>query len=217
MQDIEFTIQEELYILQCRTGKGNAEAATKIAVNMVDEGLIDKATALSRVNNYQLQYLASRTVDPAAIRSANVLVYGGIPASIGAATGEMFIDDAHIIDRARQNIDVILTKKLTSQPNLEAMRASKGFLTSEGGTTSHAAVVAKGWEIPCIVGCDGITVDEERLEMIVGSRVFHEGDRITMDANGRRGIVYEGILPLVKRQLAPECDTFLRWVEESKH
>ena len=97
------------------------------------------------------------------------------------------------------------------------MRASKGFLTSEGGTTSHAAVVARGWEIPCIVGCDGITVDEERLEMIVGSRVFHEGDRITMDANGRRGTVYEGILPLVKRKLAPECDTFLRWVEESKH
>ncbi|GAB1426760.1 pyruvate, phosphate dikinase [Aminivibrio sp.] len=160
MQDIEFTIERsKLYILQTRTGKRSANAAVKIAVDMVDEGLIDKKKAVSRVTPDQVEMLLHRQVDPSA---ENELLTKGLPASPGAGVGVVCFDPDDAVDMAKEGKKVILARPETSPDDIHGLFAAEAIVTSRGGMTSHAAVVARGLGKPCVSGCEGIVIDLEQ-------------------------------------------------------
>lgn len=210
MQDIEFTIQKgDLYLLQTRTGKRTAASAIKIAVDMVKEELIDKKTAISRLEPAQLDQLLHPMIDP----KADVdVIAKGLPASPGAAVGEVVFTAEHAVEEAERGKPVILVRTETSPEDIAGMHAAKGILTARGGMTSHAAVVARGMGKCCVAGCGAIRVNEAAKKFTVGDLTINEGDFITL--NGTTGEVINGKVPLVEPELSGDFKTLMEWVDE---
>jgi pyruvate,orthophosphate dikinase len=210
MQDIEFTIQrDKLWMLQTRNGKRTAEAAVRIAVDMVEEGLIDKKTAVMRVTPEQIDRLLHPTFDP---KAKKTVIAKGLPASPGAATGRIVFhaDDAE--EWAKRAEDIILVRIETSPEDIGGMNVAKGILTSRGGMTSHAAVVARGMGTCCVAGCGSLQISYKTKEMRVGDKVFKEGDWISLD--GSQGEVIEGKVPTVTPELSGNFGKLMAWADE---
>ncbi len=213
MQDMEFTIQEgKLYMLQTRNGKRTAAAAVRIAVEMCEkEGVIDKKTAVLRVEPEQLDQLLHKQLDPIAKTKAEVLAKG-LPASPGAAVGEIVCtaEKAHAL--AQEGRKVILVRTETSPEDIEGMNAAQGILTARGGMTSHAAVVARGMGKCCVAGCGDISVDDKAGQFTVGGVTFKEGDIITLD--GATGEVMKGAVPTTDPELSGDFGKLMEWADE---
>ena len=210
MQDIEFTIQAgRLWMLQTRNGKRTAAAAVRIAVEMVEEGLIDKETAVMRVEPEQLDQLLHPTFDPQAQKE---LIAKGLPASPGAATGRIVFhaDDAE--EWAAKGEDVILVRIETSPEDIGGMNAAKGILTARGGMTSHAAVVARGMGICCVAGCGALEINYKARTMTVGGTVYEEGAWISLD--GSEGDVIKGKVPTIDPELSGNFGKLMAWADE---
>ena len=212
MQDMEFTIQEGvLYFLQTRNGKRTAASAVKIAVDMVDEGLIDKKTAILRVEPNQLDQLLHKQLDPIAKKEAEVIARG-LPASPGAAVGEMVFTAEKAHDMTQEGAKVVLVRTETSPEDIEGMHAATGILTARGGMTSHAAVVARGMGKCCVAGCGDVTIDEKAGTMTVAGEVFKEGDYITLD--GGTGEVLKGQVRVVDPELSGNFAKLMEWADD---
>ncbi len=212
VQDLEFTIEEgTLYILQTRTGKRTALASVNIAVDMVSEGMIDRKTAVRRVSPDQLNDLLHPMFDPRAERHP---IARGLAASPGAAVGTVVFDAAEAEERARQGDSVILVRQETSPEDIGGMNAAAGILTSRGGMTSHAAVVARGMGKPCVAGCADLQVDAEtRTATVAGEpEPLVEGEWISID--GTTGEVMRGRLPTIAPRLGGKVDTLLSWADD---
>ncbi|MDI9465240.1 MAG: pyruvate, phosphate dikinase [Bacillota bacterium] len=210
MQDIEFTIQEgKLYLLQTRTGKRTATAAVRIAVEMVKEGLIDKQTAVMRVEPEQLDQLLHPMIDPKAKYEA---IAKGLPASPGAAAGRIVFTAEEAEEWKERGEQVILVRNETSPEDIGGMHVAEGILTARGGMTSHAAVVARGMGKCCVAGCSAALIDEERKTLTFGQTVLKEGDWITL--NGSTGEVIVGQVPMVEAQVSGDLGTLLSWADE---
>ncbi|HOK08498.1 MAG TPA: pyruvate, phosphate dikinase [Candidatus Hydrogenedens sp.] len=214
MQDIEFTIEEgKLYMLQTRTGKRTGMAAVRIAVDMVNEKLIDKKTAIMRVKPTQLDEFLHPMLDPADEQKAKVLAKG-LPAGPGGAVGKIVLtaDDAEAWTKKGEK--VILVREETSPEDVHGMHAAEAILTARGGMTSHAALVARGWGKCCIVGCGSLHINLEKKEIYVAGEVLKEGDWISM--NGSLGKVYKGALKVIPAQ--PEKNkwfaSIMKWADE---
>ena len=190
MQDIEFTIQEgKLWMLQCRIGKRTGLAALNMAMDMLEEGMIDEKTAVMRVSPAQLDEILHPILDPASEKKATVVAHG-LPASPGGAVGTIVFSNADAVKAAAEKRKVILVREETSPEDVEGMRAAVGILTQKGGMTSHAALVARGWGKCCIVGCEDMKINLEKKEVsFAGSnKVYHEGEYFSL--NGAKGAVY---------------------------
>ena len=211
MQDIEFTVEAgQLYLLQTRTGKRTPAAAVQIAVDMVKEGLIDEDEALGRIDPASLEMVLRPMLDPDAKRK---VIARGLDASPGAASGRVVFHSDEAQEAADRGEDVILVRMETSPEDIQGMTVAKGILTSRGGQTSHAAVVARGMGRPCVVGCSDIAVDYARALFYAGDTVIQRGDWITID--GGTGEVMEGQVPT----LAPPTDSgamadLLGWADQ---
>ena len=211
MQDIEFTVQEgRLYILQTRSGKRTAGAAVRIAVEMVRERLIERDTALLRVEPASLNQLLVKTVDPKATFTA---IARGLAATPAAAVGKVVFDPEKAVEMALREEAAILVRQETSPEDVAGMHAAQGVLTSRGGLTSHAAVVARGWGKSCVVGAGDVVVDEENRLFRAGRVVVREGQVVTL--NGATGEVVLGALPLVDPKLSPEFRELLDWARKT--
>jgi len=210
MQDIEFTIQEgKLYMLQTRSGKRTAQAAVRMAVEMVEEGLIDKKTAVIRVEPQQLDQLLHKRIDP----SAEVIVIAkGLPASPGAAVGRIVFNAEDAEEWAERGEQVILVRAETSPEDIGGMDAAQGVLTARGGMTSHAAVVARGMGKCCVAGCSEAYIDEENRTLTIGNLVLKEGDWLTL--NGSTGEVILGKVKLIDPELTGNFGTLMQWADE---
>jgi len=210
MLDIEFTVQEgKLYMLQTRVGKRTTAAALKIAIDMVKENLIDKKTAIMRIDPVQLDQLLHPMIDP---KSKSAVVAKGLPASPGAAVGKVVFtaDDAE--QWAGKGEKVILVRPETSPEDIGGMHAAQGILTARGGMTSHAAVVARGMGKCCVAGCGALNINEEGKYFVVDTHIIKEGDYITL--NGTTGEVMLGQVPLIQPQLTGDFATIMKWVDE---
>jgi pyruvate,orthophosphate dikinase len=209
MQDIEFTIQQgKLYMLQTRSGKRTAKAALKIAVDMVSEGVITKDEAILRVDPSSLDQLLHPTLDPDAKRD---VLTTGLPASPGAATGAIAFSADLAEEWANNGTDTILCRIETSPEDIHGMHAAQGILTSRGGMTSHAAVVARGMGRCCVAGAGAITMDYKSKTLTVNDRVFNEGDVITLD--GGTGEVIAGAIARVEPELSGDFETVMAWAD----
>ncbi len=214
MQDVEFTIEHgTLYMLQCRSGKRTGPAAVRAAVEMVHEGLIDKETAIQRVTGSHLDQLLHPRIDPGALPSATLLAQG-LPASPGAAVGEVVFDADHAAERGKGGLGhkVLLVRDETNPDDVHGMMAAQGVLTARGGKTSHAAVVARGFGIPCVAGAEALVIDEHAGTVKVGGHVVKEGDIITMD--GSTGKVYLGALKLIAPEVSGAFGELMGWCDE---
>ncbi|AEJ19450.1 pyruvate, phosphate dikinase [Gracilinema caldarium] len=210
MQDMEFTVQQGvLYILQTRNGKRAGAAAVKIAVDMVAEGLIDKETAIKRVTPEHLDQLLHPMIDPKALKGIKPLTKG-LNASPGAACGRIVFTAKDAEEWAERGEKVLLVRKDTSPEDIGGMVVSEGILTSTGGMTSHAAVVARGMGTPCVAGAKGVSVQGKKV--VIGEKTFKEGDWITID--GSTGDVYEGQFPLISPKMSKDLETFLSWCDK---
>jgi pyruvate,orthophosphate dikinase len=210
MQDIEFTVQQgRLYILQTRNGKRTGAAAVKCAVDMVAENLISKEMAVLRVSPALLDQLLHPMIDPQSLKGAKVLTRG-LNASPGAACGRIVFNahDAEVWQKRGEK--VLLVRSNTSPEDIGGMAASQGILTSTGGMTSHAAVVARGMGTPCVAGAKEITIQGK--SMVVGKKAYKEGDWISID--GSTGDVYEGQFPLVVPSISKDMSVFLKWCDD---
>ncbi len=214
MQDIEFTIEDgRLWMLQCRTGKRNGVAAVKIVVDMVNEGLISKEEAVSRVSAEQLVQVLLPMVAPDAESSATRLAKG-LPAGPGGAHGMIVFTADEAARRGKElKEQVILVRNETSPEDVHGMHAAQAILTAKGGMTSHAALVARGWGRCCIVGCGDLQIDVEHKTLQVGDHILHEGDWVTL--NGTAGYVYQGKLDLIDPYLEQNQDytQLMEWVD----
>jgi len=212
MQDMEFTIQDgELYMLQTRAGKRTAAAAVKIAVDMVKEKLISKREALMRIEPEQLNQLLHPAFDPQAEKSAPLLAKG-LPASPGAATGRVVFNAEDAEAWAKRGEKVILTRIETSPEDIGGMNVAEGVLTSRGGMTSHAAVVARGMGKCCVAGVGTMSIDYRAKQFRVGDRVIKEGDYISI--NGSIGAVYAGKIKTIEPELSGSFSTLMKWADE---
>lgn len=211
MQDMEFTVEDnKLYLLQCRTGKCTAFAAVKMAVDMVNEGLIDKEEAVMRVEPQQLDQLLHPIFDPKAKR---VLIAKGIAASPGAATGRIVFTAHEAKEWASRKEKVVLVRLETTPEDIEGMNVSQGILTCRGGKTSHAAVVARGMGRCCVCGCEEIILDEHAKTMTTKEgKVLKEGDFISLE--GSEGKVYEGKIDTMKPGLSGDFAQIMIWADE---
>lgn len=210
MQDIEFTIERgKLYMLQTRSGKRTAQAAIKIAVEMVKQGLISKEEAITRIDPSHLNQLLHRRIDSSA-RLEVVAV--GLPASPGAASGQVVFDSDEAEKAAREDKKVILVRTETTPDDIHGIVAAQGILTSRGGMTSHAAVVARGMGKPCVCGCEVLRIDYENDQFSVGDLVFSKGDLISLD--GATGQVIRGLVPMIDPELSEEFRELLRWADD---
>ena len=218
MQDMEFTIENGvLYILQTRTGKRTAKSAVKIAVDMCNEGLIDKETALMRVTPNQVDQLLHPQFDPEAkerARGKGDLLTVGLNASPGAATGVVIFDANRAEEMGKAGESVILVRPETTPDDVNGMIVSKGFLTQHGGGTSHAAVVARGWGKPCVAGAEEIRINLQDRVFTVRDRVFKEGDFISID--GATGEVFAGVIDTMAPKFEEEKELVmaLAWADE---
>jgi len=214
MQDLEFTIEHgKLFMLQCRSGKRTGPAAVRAAVEMVHEGLITKEEAVNRVTGAHLDQLLHPRIDPAAIPGATLLATG-LAASPGAAVGKAVFDAntaAELGGHGGAGGAVILVRDETNPDDVHGMLASKGVLTARGGKTSHAAVVARGFGIPCVAGAEALTVDVHSKRFTVGGTVVSEGDTITLD--GSTGAVYLGALPLIEAEVSGHFGELMVWAD----
>lgn len=213
MQDIEFTIERgKLYMLQTRNGKRTAQAALKVAVDLVAEGLIDEKTAVLRVDPKQLDQLLHPTFEPNALKAAKP-VAKGLPASPGAASGKVYFTADEAIEAAKSRGEkVILVRTETSPDDIEGMSVAQGILTTRGGMTSHAAVVARGMGTACVVGCGDAKIDEQAKVMRIGDIEVHEGDYISID--GSTGNVYIGEIKTVTPELTGDFATLMSWADK---
>ncbi|KJS80360.1 MAG: pyruvate phosphate dikinase [Peptococcaceae bacterium BICA1-8] len=212
MQDIEFTIENEiLYLLQTRNGKRTTGAAIKIAVDMVDEGVITKEEAILRIDPNQLDQLLHSSIDPNA--KLNV-VAKGLPASPGAASGQVIFDSDEAEALGKDGKDVLLVRTETTPDDIHGIVAARGILTSRGGMTSHAAVVARGMGKPCVCGCEELKIDYVEQKVTIGPNVIKKGDVLSID--GSTGRVILGEVPLVDPELSPSFQRLLVWADEIK-
>jgi pyruvate,orthophosphate dikinase len=212
MQDIEFTVQQnKLYMLQTRSGKRTAAASLRIAVEMAETGLIDRNTAILRVNPSSLDQLLHPTLDP---KASPKLFAKGLPASPGAASGAVVFsaDEAEL--RSQKGESVILVRIETSPEDIHGMHAARGILTTRGGMTSHAAVVARGMGRPCVAGAGGISVDYGAQTLSAGGVVVRAGDILTLD--GATGEVFVGAVKMIEPQLSGEFGTLMAWADEAR-
>jgi len=210
VQDIEFTIQENrLFMLQTRNGKRTTQAAVKIAVDMVEERLIDKKTAISRINPNELDQLLHPTFDPKAKKE---VIAVGLPASPGAATGKVVFSAEDAEKLAEKKEKVILVRKETSPEDIGGMHVSKGILTTRGGMTSHAAVVARGMGKCCVAGCGALHVDYKNQTFRVNSKVVKKGDYISID--GSTGEVMLGQVTTIEPRLSEDFAVLMEWADE---
>jgi pyruvate,orthophosphate dikinase len=214
MLDIEFTIQEgKLWMLQCRVGKRTGTAALNMAIDMLDEGLIDEKTAVMRVEPKQLDEVLHPIIDPRTEKDVLPIVKG-LPAGPGAASGALVFTAEDAVACFREKKKCILLREETNPEDVEGMRAATGILTARGGMTSHAALVARGWGKCCIVGAGSLHVDEKtRTARIAGSKiVLKEGDVVTL--NGTRGHVYAGSLPMMDATENPRFQRFMTMADQ---
>ncbi len=209
MQDLEFTIQHgKLWMLQTRTGKRTARAAVKVAVDLVRERLIDRETAVRRVEPESLDQLLHPMLDRS---SAPPPIGRGLPASPGAACGRVVFTADAAEESARRGEEVILVRPETSPEDIHGMHAAQGVLTALGGMTSHAAVVARGMGKCCVTGCSELVIDSERGVAQLSGIEFHEGDVITLD--GSSGFIFKGKVPTVEPELSREFQKLMRWAD----
>ncbi len=210
MQDVEFTIQDgTLYMLQTRNGKRTGQAAVRIAVEMVQEGLIDKDTALTRVPANDLDQLLHPSVDPDA--SVEIIAQG-LPASPGAAVGKVVFTALRAVELAAKGEKIILVRSETSPEDIGGMDAAQGILTARGGMTSHAAVVARGMGKCCVAGCSELFINEGKLEFYATGNRYAEGDFITL--NGSTGDVLKGQVSLIQPELSGQFGILMEWADE---
>jgi pyruvate,orthophosphate dikinase len=212
MQDIEFTVQQnKLYMLQTRSGKRTAAASLRIAVEMADAGLIDRDTAIMRVNPASLDQLLHPTLDP---KATPKLFAKGLPASPGAASGAVVFsaDEAELL--AQKGDAVILVRIETSPEDIHGMHAARGILTTRGGMTSHAAVVARGMGRPCVAGAGGISVDYGAQTLSAGGVTIHAGEIVTLD--GATGEVFAGPVKMIEPQLSGDFNMLMQWADEAR-
>jgi pyruvate,orthophosphate dikinase len=210
MQDLEFTVEHgTLFLLQTRTGKRTGAAAVAIAVEMVEEGVISPQEALLRVPPEAIEQLMHPMVDP---KAQCTVIANGLPASPGAAAGQIVFDAAEAKAWADGGKAVILVRPETSPEDIQGMYAAKGILTSRGGMTSHAAVVARGMGKCCIVGANDVLVDVDRGTMSADGRVLNRGDWVTLD--GSTGRIILGQVPTVAPSMSGHVETFLKWADE---
>ena len=212
MQDIEFTVERgTLYMLQTRTGKRTGSAAVRIAVEMVKEGFIDEKTAIKRVNPDSLNHLLLPQLDPKAKVQA---IARGIAASPGAACGKVILsaDAAVAFHEEHPNEPIMLVRKETSPEDVAGMHLAKGILTATGGKASHAAVVARGWGKPCVVGCEAIAIDEKNGQIKIGDKTVKVGDYLTI--NGTNGDVMVGQVPTVDPSISGHFAELMGWADK---
>ena len=213
MQDMEFTVQQgKLFILQTRNGKRTGQAAVRCAVEMVEEKLIDKKTAVMRVSPDQLDQLLHPRIDPKAVKETKPLTKG-LNASPGAACGQIVYTADEADSWVQKGHKVILVRRETSPEDITGMVVSEGVLTSTGGMTSHAAVVARGMGTPCVCGASEVLFSNG--EVFINGKSFQRGDFITID--GSSGCVYEGQLPLIDSEISDRLNTFLGWCDEVRN
>jgi pyruvate, orthophosphate dikinase len=214
MQDIEFTIQEgKLWMLQCRNGKRTGTAALNMAMDMLEEGLIDESTVVTRVAPAQLDELLHPLVDPKAEEKVEPFV-SGLPAGPGGAQGKIVFTSDDAVAWTRKGETVILVREETNPEDVEGMRAAEGILTARGGMTSHAALVARGWGKCCIVGAGKIKINHAAKTMTVEGKQFNQGDVITL--NGTRGRAYEGSLDMIDATENPRLQRFMELVDKER-
>lgn len=214
MQDLEFTIEnKKLYLLQTRNGKRTAQAAIKIAVDMVHEGLIDKKTAITRMNPKELDGLLHPTFDEKELKN-HVAIAQGLAASPGAASGKISFSAKDAKLRSDEGEEVILVREETSPEDLEGMVSAKGILTARGGMTSHAAVVARGMGKCCVSGAHDLIISEENETLRVGDKVYTADDVISID--GSTGNIYTGDIKKVVPTLEGDFGEFMQWVDDIK-
>ena len=212
MQDLEFTIQQnKLYMLQTRNGKRTAAASLRIAVDMAREGLIDQAEAVRRVNPMSLDQLLHPTLDPKAHRT---LLAKGLPASPGAASGTVVFTADEAESRAQKGEAIILVRIETSPEDIHGMHAARGILTTRGGMTSHAAVVARGMGRPCVAGAGGISVDYGAQTLSAGGKTVRAGETITLD--GAAGEVFVGTVSMIEPLMSDDFATLMGWADEAR-
>jgi pyruvate,orthophosphate dikinase len=212
MQDIEFTIEKyKLYILQTRNGKRTAGASVKMAVDMVAEGRIDKKTALMRLEPAKIDSLLHKQIDPKALKSGKPLGQG-LPASPGAAVGQIVFSGDAAEAAKEKGIKAILVRLETSPEDIKGMAAAEGILTARGGMTSHAAVVARGMNVCCVAGASSIKVDESAKKLTVDGKTFGELDYVSLDGN--TGKFYEGKMPVIDPEINTDFETVLSWCSE---
>ena len=212
MQDMEFTIQRKrLYMLQTRNGKRTAAASLRIAVEMANEGLIDQKEAVLRVNPAALDQLLHPTLDPDAPRT---LLTQGLPASPGAASGAVVFSADEAESRAAKGEAIILVRVETSPEDIHGMNAARGILTTRGGMTSHAAVVARGMGRACVAGAGGVVVDYNAQTLSTGGQVVRAGQVITLD--GSTGEVFLGLVGMVEPAMSGDFATLMQWADENR-
>ena len=212
MQDMEFTVENsKLYMLQCRNGKRTAQAALKIACDLVDEGMIDEKQAVLMIDPRNLDTLLHPQFDADALKKA-VPLGKGLGASPGAACGKIVFtaEDAKAWNERKEK--VVLVRLETSPEDIEGMKAAQGILTVRGGMTSHAAVVARGMGSCCVSGCGDIKMNEEKKEFELAGKMFHEGDFISID--GSTGNIYDGIIPTVDAKIVGEFGRIMKWADK---
>ena len=210
MQDIEFTVEDgTLYLLQTRAGKRSAPAALKIAVDLVEEGVISKREAVERLRSVDLSALKTRSLKiPPSLAPAGK----AYPASAGVAAGRIALSSEKAVEFDRAGDPVILVREETSADDIAGMNVSKGILTARGGRTSHAAVVARQMGITCLVGCRDLRLDIENLKAELRGRAFEEGESLTLD--GRTGYIYPGALPIEEEGYPPQVQIVRQWIKE---
>ena len=214
MQDMEFTIEDKkLYMLQTRNGKRTAKAALKIACDLVDEGLITVDDALLMVDPKQLDALLHPQFDAAALKAATPVAHA-LPASPGAACGQIVFNAEDATAWAKAGHKVVLVRLETSPEDIEGMNHAQGILTVRGGMTSHAAVVARGMGTCCVSGCGEITMDEENKKFTLAGREYHEGDWISLD--GSTGNIYGEAIPTTDASISGEFARFMRWADAAR-
>ena len=212
MQDMEFTIQEgKLYFLQTRSGKRTAPAAIKIACDLVDEGKITPEEAVCRIEAKSLDQLLHPTFDPEALKAGQV-IGSALPASPGAAAGQVYFSAEDAKAAHEKGARVILVRLETSPEDIEGMHAAEGVLTVRGGMTSHAAVVARGMGTCCVSGCGEIKIDEEAKVFELGGETFHEGDYISLD--GSTGKIYKGDIKTVEASVGGDFGRIMAWADQ---
>ena len=214
MQDMEFTIEEgRLYMLQTRNGKRTAEAAIRIACDLVKEGMITKEEALLKIEPKQLDALLHPQFDAQALKNAEKIC-SGLAASPGAACGKICFSAEEAVERAAAGEKVVLVRLETSPEDIEGMYAAEGILTARGGMTSHAAVVARGMGECCVAGCDELKIDEENRTVTIGGKVYGPQDYLSLD--GSTGAVYGGQIPTVQASVSGDFATIMQWADQNR-
>ena len=212
MQDMEFTVENgKLYMLQCRSGKRTAQAALKIACDLVDEGMIDEKKAVSMIDPRNLDTLLHPQFDAAVLKKAPAIAKA-LPASPGAACGKIVYTAEDAKEWAARGEKVVLVRLETSPEDIEGMKAAQGILTVRGGMTSHAAVVARGMGKCCVSGCGAIVMDEENKQFTLAGKTYHEGDWLSLD--GSTGNIYDGAMPTVDASVGGDFGRIMAWADK---